>query len=502
MLTFIITHEWGGFWLVLNARDPGAGAPLGRARGRSGPEDNESTGRIRIRYSTDAFCNGGTECAFARVCASFRSRKMHPTASRPLTKPNHAHFHSHQAAILQMPSPAHVRTMPAPTPMPTPISIRISTHQLASTKSHMPMRPNFNLQVAMRSNAIVTLALLMGVAAVSASSAVSNRNLLQDTYNSFPFCKCEELPKNDPIRLGYTGVGPSGGETWVQFFIKLVDIPPTSSKCKDADLYKVEFRVAPNSKGCSTKALVGDLQRAATYEDLGGGRAIMRVSQLSISQTDISNAGEEGIPLWINLVDGCTIIDYYGPTFKYAMFNTEKDCCPVAIIPMTPPPAGFLPGPSAAGPPPPSAFPFCPCITNPAASPWRVSLESKRPIPGGERIVLKLYVDTAASAAQVTMNKLEFNLQEASVVDMYRGHIKRVTIGGRGITSVYWQNNVPTVKFTMLNLSFEDGLGDGVELVFDVASTTLSDLCGGPCQYAAYDHNGNTGLCPIGFFGP
>jgi len=33
------------------------------------------------------------------------------------------------------------------------------------------------------------------------------------------------------------------GKTWLKFYIYLTDIPPTSSPCKDADLFKVEFSV-------------------------------------------------------------------------------------------------------------------------------------------------------------------------------------------------------------------------------------------------------------------
>eukprot|EP00798_Chlamydomonas_sp_ICE-L_P027407 gene27407-4701_t len=284
------------------------------------------------------------------------------------------------------------------------------------------------------------------------ASTKLNWSLLQDYYTSFPWCKCEDLPKNDPIRLGYNGVAEVNNVNYVQFFIRLVDIPPTDSKCKDADLYKIEFRVAVASKQCSSTARIGNLQRSATYEDLGGGRAILRVSQLSISQANIAAAGPEGIPFWVDLSDECNVLDFFGPNFKYAMFNTEKDCCPVAII-------------------------------NRGA---------------GVHVILRLYADRSLSPAQETFEKLELNLANAGITPLYRGTIKQVTIDGRPITSVYWQTTTPTVKFTMLGLDMTDAAG--VMLEFDLVTTNLATLCGGPCLYAAFNKNGNTGLCPLGTF--
>ena len=37
--------------------------------------------------------------------------------------------------------------------------------------------------------------------------------------------------------------------------------------------------------------MVDGMSRSATYDDLGGGRAVMRVSMLSITQADIEAAG-------------------------------------------------------------------------------------------------------------------------------------------------------------------------------------------------------------------
>lgn len=134
-----------------------------------------------------------------------------------------------------------------------------------------------------------------------------------------------------------------------------------------------------------------------------------------------------------------------------------------------------------------------------------MQLASITGIPGGrsESVALRLYVKAGASKNQVDMNKLELNLHHLSVSIANNGAFKNIAIGGRVITSAYWEKVRPVMKFTNLRVAWIDGTKPGgVLLTFDVVGTSLSAVCGGACQYAAFDQDGNTGTCPLGVFGP
>eukprot|EP00798_Chlamydomonas_sp_ICE-L_P002970 gene2970-12978_t len=328
--------------------------------------------------------------------------------------------------------------------------------------------------------------------AASAAGSSSSRNLLQGidmtAYPEFPWCACDTNPLHSPIRTIYTGPAVVDGKNYLSFAVVLIDIPPTTSICVNMDLYKIEWEALATGHGCVRHSVVNGVYRTPGYDivDLNSNKGLIRLSQLSFTQAQITAAGPGGIPVWLQLQDGCSFSSIFGPAgFTAALFDSTKDCCP---------PSGGAP-PSGQTPPAGEVFPFCGCDTSPFSSPWRVELASSTPLAGGgERIALRLF--TNGSPVRKTFDKFEINLRTQDVSSTFNRAFANAFINGKYTNAIYWERSRPVVKFTNLGIS---ATATVATLTFDVQGHTLNEICGnvGSCTYAAFEKGGTTGACPL-----
>eukprot|EP00195_Chlamydomonas_chlamydogama_P016043 CAMPEP_0202889912 /NCGR_PEP_ID=MMETSP1392-20130828/453_1 /ASSEMBLY_ACC=CAM_ASM_000868 /TAXON_ID=225041 /ORGANISM="Chlamydomonas chlamydogama, Strain SAG 11-48b" /LENGTH=264 /DNA_ID=CAMNT_0049573353 /DNA_START=117 /DNA_END=908 /DNA_ORIENTATION=+ len=171
-------------------------------------------------------------------------------------------------------------------------------------------------------------------------------------WRNFPWCRCDDDTVYNPNRLALQGIVGTN----LVFNIILAAVPPPpfpTPKCYNADIGKIEWNVASGKKACAPKkATVLGQERTVTYEEYTNGRAILKISPLSISNAQVASL--QPIPVFLQLVPGCDVFSLFDLGFiQYSLFNVKKDCCPVGIIPVIPPQNQSPPPPPPQNPPPP-----------------------------------------------------------------------------------------------------------------------------------------------------
>lgn len=208
--------------------------------------------------------------------------------------------------------------------------------------------------------------------ATTSSSSVSRHQLLQITdttnFKYFPWCRCLDTPDSVPVRLrpgGLTPVPGGSGRTFLKSFFILVPLPPGHKRnnCTDIAVNKVEFNALLNAPKCLTgQAITGiglDLRRTVQFETVHArNRTKLKVTRLDFTQAQIAAAGPKGIPLFLELKPGCTILSIFSqPRLQYAIFNPGKNCCPTNQLPILPPSPSRRPYPPSPPPRPPPPTP-------------------------------------------------------------------------------------------------------------------------------------------------
>eukprot|EP00955_Chlamydomonas_euryale_P047805 353797-Chlamydomonas_euryale.AAC.4 len=83
----------------------------------------------------------------------------------------------------------------------------------------------------------------------------------------------------------------------------------------------------------------------------------------------------------------------------------------------------------------------------------------------------------------------------------YLHYLQDAKIDGKITSAIYWQNDVPVVKFTNLDVPCPSSPGRVTPTVLEwtVRGHSLSEVCQGAyCEFSAFDNPGNTGACPLG----
>ncbi|GFR42254.1 hypothetical protein Agub_g3149, partial [Astrephomene gubernaculifera] len=232
------------------------------------------------------------------------------------------------------------------------------------------------------------LALLGAVAVLGVTAeelSTSGRSLLA---TGFPYCACDNKAKHSPYRLTTAPSVSYMGQTWMCFTLYLnatgtsCSLPAGSRPaCCDANLYKLEFDVDPACKGTSDLALlfkgyntvvdgvtIQETVKTISIEvlDRTPAAAVLRISKgLEMPQAVLASFSS-GLPVCFNRKPGfCTTTQLFmsPDSATYALFNTNKNCCPSGLAgPLNPPDQpkpNTYPSPPAA-PLPPSPEPPSP----------------------------------------------------------------------------------------------------------------------------------------------
>ncbi|KXZ52366.1 hypothetical protein GPECTOR_10phG3 [Gonium pectorale] len=427
----------------------------------------------------------------------------------------------------------------------------------------------------------VLLLALLGAAAVLGASAESlsaggRRSLLQRSGAfpdpEFPFCRCDARMRASPYRLKVDSNITYGGQSWLCFKVTvnlasatLCNVTgPTRPKCCDEDMAKIEFNIDAQCVKDTNNALlfygVNTTILGKTYSPVvtvisgdvdkdDSSKAVLRISssELKMPQAVASEMTKRigGVPVCFNVRRNrqcATLQDYFkNPQAyaQYAIFNSDKKCCPTGVTgstnippgpvtqspppPLVPvaqkPPSPPSPAPPAVSPPPPpprapgGPFPYCNCDTRSGSSnPWRATIANKTMVTTsgrtGERVCLRLFIDADASRAcnalpatafkccKTPLHKIELradntNCKSSVGPGQLTGHGKDVP--------VTWDSSTPVLKFTNLAIPIERAAAGPVFLCFQFkgpSCTRLTDMCtNGICRAAVFESASNT-CCP------
>ncbi|KAL6752955.1 hypothetical protein V8C86DRAFT_525773 [Haematococcus lacustris] len=99
------------------------------------------------------------------------------------------------------------------------------------------------------------------------------------------------------------------------------------------DLNKVEFLSGDRCQGSVQAVFVDGVSRSWSWQIYGPGRFVFKITNLALS-SQLGPNYAEGVVLQIVLKPGsaCPSFDSFFPGRVYSLFNSRKNCCPVAPL--------------------------------------------------------------------------------------------------------------------------------------------------------------------------
>ncbi|PNH07766.1 Sulfated surface glycoprotein, partial [Tetrabaena socialis] len=155
-----------------------------------------------------------------------------------------------------------------------------------------------------------------------------------------PLCNCDRRPRSSPFRMALD-LATSGPETGAQRYCFRVDnvggCDPRLKCCNGQQgVEKVEFDIVAGCKSSLMKVTVGGVQRSYEYNTK---LSVLRVTNLGL--TPSSAPGTE-VCLFLAAKSACPglaqLCTAGSGLCKYALFNKDRDCCPVGLLGAAPPP--------------------------------------------------------------------------------------------------------------------------------------------------------------------
>ncbi|GIL88046.1 hypothetical protein Vretifemale_16098, partial [Volvox reticuliferus] len=218
---------------------------------------------------------------------------------------------------------------------------------------------------------------IAALSAIPASVAVSGSGRkLMATYEFPPLCNCIRSLNAAPFVLRASSASSVVGAQRYCFRIEKSSFCDAKFKCCNGEqvISKIEIDVEPSCRPALLRVTLNG--KPASYE-FNAQLGVLRLKKINANATTALNTN-----FCLFLADDsiCDTLDTFcaigGGACKYALFNADKDCCPVGITGLVPPPpldlkpaAAHSPPPAPVMPPPLDPPPSLPTSPDPPSSP-------------------------------------------------------------------------------------------------------------------------------------
>ncbi|GIL88042.1 hypothetical protein Vretifemale_16097, partial [Volvox reticuliferus] len=352
------------------------------------------------------------------------------------------------------------------------------------------------------------------------TQAFNSRYLLQTTPLDFPpNCNCLTNASASPFRLELLEPPaiPVQGLFKYCFSLQKYDgCSPTERCCNSTQgVYKVEFGVDATCKGILRRVTVNG--RNHTAFEFNTKSSVVRVTSLNLTADDVTNTQ---VCLFLKSNETCSMLTNFCTTgqlaCRYAIFQTDRTCCPVGVTGFFPPSGPIdigkeLPPPpptvtplSAPPPPPQSSFPNCSCMREASGSQYVLN-PSAEVLPAGERNLTQICFtinttsfcqDKTSPCCTVNLSKLELDANPDCATSL-----AYMTVDGVIRPRFFQYNPYPAIKVTNINKTFDQADGTRVCLFMKPACSTI-DVLGknkdGTITAAVFNHPSEPlNCCPV-----
>ncbi|GLC60790.1 hypothetical protein PLESTB_001671300 [Pleodorina starrii] len=349
-----------------------------------------------------------------------------------------------------------------------------------------------------------------------------------------PLCNCVRNSSESPFSLQLDSIGTPTGFFRYCFKVRQAGLDSCAgaiSDCcnNDQGVNKVEFEANFDCKPVLRRVTVdGQSHTAWEFNKLG----VVRVTALNRTFTT-SNGTEVCLFLRADNSTSCSRIENFctigAQGCKYAIFQTDRSCCPVGMTAFYPPPPmppitpGFntipppppSPGPSvvpigALPPPPPpprSNFPNCTCVKDMAAS--QLYVKSNATVFPFEKnftkICFQLGVKDTCSNPASPCCKYNVHKVELEADPKCAPFLSYQTVDGERRTRSFQYNPYPTIKFTGISKSFDEAEGTELCLIMKPGGcSTVKEVAGssdGFISASVFNNPAETeNCCPTNYY--